>query len=253
MRAIFMGLHRVCLGLLAVAGLSVAADAATLSYTANFAATPTDLSGSGNYVTIAQFDPTLGILSSVVVSMTETVSGKITVIPDSTVNGVSFNPLAVNSAVLLLNPFANLGAVGCDYIYADCFGAELTGADAKVLNIANATYYASTDLSFSGATATSGDTYSASWGDNIFSSSNSGVLSNYTGTGSENYVLLTAATLDGIQTNGGTLIAATNVSASVTVEYTYTVPEPGSVAVFGAAMLGLGAVLRRRKGKPVQA
>lgn len=265
MRTILMGLRSVVLGLLAVAGLSGTAGAATLSYTANYASTPTDFTGTSNEVTLSKFNPNLGMLTNVTLSLSDNVSGSVTISPIDG-NPVSITGLVVDSQMMVVNPFAasnqfsptlSVDDGGCDFVDADCYGVQLTATDGNVASVSDAYFTSATTFDFSNvasSSATLGDgSLSDLQGDYTFSSSASGDLSNYTGVGSFNAVLLTATELLGTVDSPGLVTQSTSASASVTVEYTYTpVPEPASFAMFGIGIVALAAAVRRRKGKSAQ-
>ena len=247
MRKFTLPLLAACVGILAAPVLSMSAHAATVSVSGSYGPVTTDWSGSSNYVSVPQFNSSLGTLTAVSVSITETVNGSATV-SSGDAQTITATPLLADSAIMVLDPTQALGT--CNLIYANCFGVELTGADAQILNVPNATYTSAQVFNFTNVTATSGDAYSTTNFDTVFSSGGSAYLSTFTGGGNVQLTLLTSTFLQGSISGGDPQIAQTTTdAATVNVTYTYDTPEPATLAIFGGALAALGAIRRRKASR----
>ncbi len=229
--------------------LSTSAQAGLVTQTGSYGYASTDWSGSSHHIGIAQFDASLGRLTSVSVSVTETVNGNVTIVGTYPITA---NNLVGDAAIAVIDPFQNFSSTGCDLTFAICSGGvtfgTLTGADVKVVNVTTPVSYTGPQVfNVDHLTGSSGDTYSASFGDVVFTTSDSHYLNGFTGTGTVDMVLVTQTNLSGDISGGNPFITqSTQDLATVTVEYTYDTPEPASLTLFGGALAALGAIRRRK-------
>ena len=213
----------------AVAALAAPATAATISFSDSIALTTTNWSDSFD---IQRFDPLLGTLTSITFQLSGTVTGNIRA--ESMDNAPSTVSTNLQATITLTRPDTTVLAV---VLPVASFINSFTAFDGTV------DFGGTSGVTQLGATATSATT--------TVSPPPVSDLALFTGIGS---ILLPAHANGSSNASGsGNLITQfqTNAEASVTVTYTYTtatieVPEPASLALFGAGLLGLGLVRRRR-------
>ena len=202
------------------AGIVPAIYGATLTYTTTFPETSTDFSGA---LPIKQFDPALGSLSFLTISLTGDVEGTASITNKNT-TAKTFN-VTLTSDVTVVDPLL------------DVLVAILPTYSTSVTVPGNST------TPFSG---TGGATQSNSYNDVP-------TLSEFTGTGN------LAATINGAGSNGfmgpsnSTFIANTTAGGSVTITYNFlpirltSTPEPLTNCLIGSGLIGLGLLNRLKR------
>jgi hypothetical protein len=235
---------------LSVLGAPAAAEAASVTYSQFFPGTnnpdpaqgtptfvPTDWNGSGQSVALPQFDPTLGTLTGVTLSLYGNINSS------GTLDNTGSTAVVVSSYLATLD--ITLLAPGTVVPWDSTGGGDLLTVSPQLFNI---TTPLTIDAGQSYAFSTSAPLDAAASGPVAVAST---AFAPYVGTGSVDFPLYTE-TSSTTDTSGGDLriSQATLARAEATVTYTYdlvatNVPEPASSALLGAGLLCLG-VLRRR-------
>lgn len=223
-------LNKAAVLLVASTALATASFASSISFNATIPNQPTDF--VGQTVSIPQFDPTLGTLTSVVFSLTGTVDGSIQLesldAAPSTVTSALTATISLlrpdSSALVVVIPVSsnsnNLSAFDGTIDFGGTSGVTLSGLTNTVTNTATDT----TVMDFA-----------------LF-------------TGVGNILLPVSGNGHSSASGAGNLIAEfhTNASAGVQVTYNYTpfvtnTPEPTTFAMFGLGIAMVGASRLRKR------
>ncbi len=214
--------------------------AATISYNGWYATqnpppnvfTLTDWPNSvGSYasITLPQFNPALGTLTSVSITEFAEINSNYTVSNNSP-GDITVGQYDVSIRVRIMN-------LGTTPVFTTLSGFMLE-ADPAVVSLTPQIMHV-TD-SISGSISASNDTKTL----NISSG-----LSTYTGTGNLVFPLFTSTRLQTDLTGGNlTLSQTTEGRARITIQYTYDtgVPEPTTLVLFGSALVSIGVWGRKR-------
>lgn len=218
----------LAVALTVVAGLGVQAD--TVNYTNSIP--NTTLTDWNNTLNLTKFNPSLGTLNSINISLSSALSTDLSV----TNNGAS---RITGSAYTDLQIFVdNPGTY-------DLFGLGGTNSPALTLNTPSFSFVLLGVTGYgTNSTTLSSGLVSTSSGDITDSST----LTLFTGTGSVGLPTF-SYTQVGTLSHGNfsaTQISKGGLEAVVTYDYTVPVPEPTTFAMIGAGLAGLGLVWRRR-------
>jgi len=224
----------------AIAAVGVVAQADTISYTNTISATLTDWVGQYNVLT--QFNPALGTLNSVQLSLVAGLSTTLGVINGAATSShgtastevqlsVDGTPLSTSESVLY-----NVANPVVDY-FSRTFSYNLVAGG-------------STNSSTIGTDTTSRTSFYYANGSSI---TDSGILGALTGTGTVQ-LPVTSVTQTVLKNTGGNTTASQVTYADLQSIVTYDfnpapAPEPSTFAMIGTGLAGLGMVFRRRSVK----
>lgn len=207
--------------------MSSAAFAATLEYSDSVALQLTNFSDTAS---VAQFDPTLGTLNSVMVTLEGVVNGS--------ARGENIGPSPVQIGL-------NLSATVSAALGATTLVTVIPTAN----QVFNASAFDGT-LDFGGTSGATYDPLSGSETDSV-TLTDAGDLAAFLGNGTIDFTV--AATGSSFATGGGNVVTAfnTNAGGTVTVKYDYTelapIPLPaGGVLLLGGLFAAAGLRMRRK-------
>ncbi len=215
-------MNKTLLASLAIVGIAAASQAATVSYSATVPQQTTDFTNIP--LSLSQFNPSLGTLTSVTLTLAGTATGSI-----------RFESLDAQAAAILANLTASISASGPAALAITTVPLSSTTT--------NVTAYDGT-IDFGGTSGRTLDPLSAT---DTQSSSLSSGFGSYVGT--NNVTINLSANGNSTVSGSGNIV--TNLSQKAggiaTLTYTYTpVPEPATMAVLSIGALGL---LRRRRAR----
>jgi hypothetical protein len=225
LRTTFIVLSIVALALL----IAPVASAGSVTYYGTIGSSLTDFSGSTG--TVQQFDPSLGMLTSVQISLAGSGTTVLTVTNNNISSPTNFSALFTDLTLTLTDP----GDADVDTIQAMYGGPTIPGGGLIVVN---------------GTPYNSGiDTMGGAPGSQLLTSN----LGSFIGLGNVTFDLAGAAiTTESFSGGNFTAGQTTNAGGEVTVTYDYTqsgIPEPGTLSLFGTGLLGLAGMLRRKFAK----
>jgi hypothetical protein len=200
--------------------------------------TSTDWNGVSQYISLAKFDSSLGVLNSVTLTLYADADSYGTITNNSG-SGLRVNQWDAYLRVELLTP----GAIS---VPATELTPDLLRVDALLVSlIPNSTVNVNGQVSYPNHTTvapTSSTTYTSGTND----------LSEYIGIGNIVFPLFTTTrTLSDLTGGNLDLTQTTNARAGVTIEYDYTpgrqTPEPATAVLLGTALVGISVFRRRRR------
>ncbi len=204
-------------------------------------------------LTVFKFNPALGTLTDVYLTLNGTVvadlsaeskdaaPATITLLSKATETLKTGGGLSLAQALPANSVIFNAAAYDHVLDFGGTSGTTVTGLTGTA---------ATGQLDITGAT-----TSVAVPGGSPLSVSGSAILSAFTGVGAADIMTLTlGAAGNSSATGAGNLVSSisTNAAGNITVQYGYTpapVPEPASMTLLGAGLLGLGAISHRRSKK----
>jgi hypothetical protein len=196
--------------------LSASCFAASITETATLPLTPTDFSDLP--LAIAQFNPALGTLDSLTITVTGTTTGTATITNNSSITGT----------------------------YTDAIFTMLTVDDPTKTPILGASPAFPVNVTIASGSTVTTPTSTGSATNTI--TTNTG-LSTYLGTGSVDFFVSGsgAATITGPTPFSISQITDAGATLSVTYNYAAVVPEPSTLALCGLSLIGIGCYMRRPK------